>query len=1064
MGLEQITTGFFGLALWGNDSFTTEADGLSTGAVPQFAILFDGNVIPFNESPEFTGFETNGIFFVTDTDLQCINSETYYNCDGTCINDSDADGVCNELEVLGCTDPSALNHNPNATDDNGSCGYGGATCQINWPSELLNLEENATYVIESVLYEGNPSIYTKIGAFFTNDQGELQCGGWNNWTDQLQTVAVWEDDELTDEKDGFYEGEVITWFATNDGGLSTQQVSIDYIDSDDNTAEEASLFTANSINVISSFNILNVSDCDIIILGCTDSNALNYNPISTLDDGTCIAITVGCTNPNAENYDELANIDNGTCIIYGCTDELFAEYNPDANFDDGSCNNTAFYGCTYEGAINFNPEANIDDDSCIFLEDIIDTSMFNNPVITGVNMTIGFNDTLLNQFENGQIGAFFDLEDDGDLQCVGLVYIQDGFFSMAIWGDDVLTTEQDGLLSGDIPEFAILYEGNVISFNDFEEFNGYNSNEVVIINEIYLNNFLISGCINQTAFNYNPYATVDDGSCVPFIFGCTDEYACEYNPTANSDDGSCTQADTFYDCSGFCLNDTDGDEVCDEIEVAGCTDSNANNYNNSASDDDGSCQYSNNLFPIEDPYFLNYLQNNYPDIIVNDSLDINATAGIDTLDLPFMSYFTNIDPVQFFNDLTYLSCWGQDLTSLPELPDGLKVLLCASNELTSLPELPAGLTWLSCGLNQLTNLPDLPDELVILSCNQNNLTSLPVLPQNLSTITFFENPLECVSNYLPQFQELNAYPLCEQSFSFCEQDQWLLPFEGNTGSNMTLLLQESFVSSLNIQTNNAYIVATTETGLIVGSSYLNNTQTSLAVWGDDSFTSEIDGATDGQLINLHLIDSNLLYDVNTSLNYVTNNLDVITNEVSPILTCTAENLGCTDESACNYNAEAIIEDGSCNYSETYFDCNGNCINDSDADGICDEQEVAGCTNPNASNYNNIATDDDGTCIILGCTDQEACNWNSEANTDDESCFYAETYYNCDGSCINDFDLDGECDEIDYDDDIGINEVECESAQLIKMIDVLGREYKEHKKGMLLFYIYQNGKVEKRVIH
>ena len=97
-------------------------------------------------------------------------------------------------------------------------------------------------------------------------------------------------------------------------------------------------------------------------------------------------------------------------------------------------------------------------------------------------------------------------------------------------------------------------------------------------------------------------------------------------------------------------------------------------------------------------------------------------------------------------------------------------------------------------------------------------------------------------------------------------------------------------------------------------------------------------------------------------------------------------------------------------------------------------------------------------MILGCTDQEACNWDTEANTDDESCIYAEIYYNCDGSCINDFDLDGECDEIDYDDGIGINEVEAESAQLIKMISVLGRGYKEHKKGMLLFYIYENGKV------
>ena len=46
----------------------------------------------------------------------------------------------------------------------------------------------------------------------------------------------------------------------------------------------------------------------------------------------------------------------------------------------------------------------------------------------------------------------------------------------------------------------------------------------------------------------------------------------------------------------------------------------------------------------------------------------------------------------------------------------------------------------------------------------------------------------------------------------------------------------------------------------------------------------------------------------------------------------------------------------------------------------------------------------------------------------------------------------------------INEVETKGVQLIKMIDVLGREYKEHNKVMLLFYIYENGKVEKRVIH
>ena len=31
--------------------------------------------------------------------------------------------------------------------------------------------------------------------------------------------------------------------------------------------------------------------------------------------------------------------------------------------------------------------------------------------------------------------------------------------------------------------------------------------------------------------------------------------------------------------------------------------------------------------------------------------------------------------------------------------------------------------------------------------------------------------------------------------------------------------------------------------------------------------------------------------------------------------------------------------GYCDYAETNYDCDGNCLNDSDQDGICDELEV-----------------------------------------------------------------------------------------------------------------------------
>ena len=45
----------------------------------------------------------------------------YYDCDGVCVNDADGEGVCDELEVPGCTDDAACNYDADATDDDGSC-------------------------------------------------------------------------------------------------------------------------------------------------------------------------------------------------------------------------------------------------------------------------------------------------------------------------------------------------------------------------------------------------------------------------------------------------------------------------------------------------------------------------------------------------------------------------------------------------------------------------------------------------------------------------------------------------------------------------------------------------------------------------------------------------------------------------------------------------------------------------------------------------------------------------------------------------------------------------------
>ena len=41
-------------------------------------------------------------------------------------------------------------------------------------------------------------------------------------------------------------------------------------------------------------------------------------------------------------------------------------------------------------------------------------------------------------------------------------------------------------------------------------------------------------------------------------------------------------------------------------------------------------------------------------------------------------------------------------------------------------------------------------------------------------------------------------------------------------------------------------------------------------------------------------------------------------------------------SACNYDENANTNNGSCYYEVEYYDCEGNCLSDSDSDQVCDE--------------------------------------------------------------------------------------------------------------------------------
>ncbi len=99
-----------------------------------------------------------------------------------------------------------------------------------------------------------------------------------------------------------------------------------------------------------------------------------------------------------------------------------------------------------------------------------------------------------------------------------------------------------------------------------------------------------------------------------------------------------------------------------------------------------------------------------------------------------------------------------------------------------------------------------------------------------------------------------------------------------------------------------------------------------------------------------------------------------------VIHCPEETItfGCTDPNACNFDATANGEDGSCLEEDCNGDCGGTAYLDSDCGCLESEAEAGSC---------------------LGCLDANACNFDSLATLSDGSCLYPDCHGDCGGTAV-----------------------------------------------------------------
>lgn len=390
-----------------------------------------------------------------------------------------------------------------------------------------------------------------------------------------------------------------------------------------------------------------IDDCYAAEGGCTNSPAPQVGTIMSY----CHAVSGGSVNlefhPTVENVALIPSINGqgscyntcdefgSSCGYYGCTLPTACNYDPEAQINDGSCTSedvcgecggdgTSCLGCTDPIACNYDEAFLIEDGSCFYspgggacdcealisLEGTLGPGETASTAVSGfgyvaaVTVYLHFENvnadesrasdlTVIVEAPNGecrQIGGF-----DVDFGCTATGFWPSAWQSTST-GDYVGAATVPGATEGVGTWFIRIGNGWTGSEG------AYFSADIAIWNLCY--DVDPPGCTDPAGCNYNPAATVEDGSCdYESCYGCTNASACNYTPGATEDNGSCEYL-TCLGCTNpiacnFDLTAFIDDGSCEFYTCTGCTDFEACNYDPAATIEDGSCTYDCSECPAD---------------------------------------------------------------------------------------------------------------------------------------------------------------------------------------------------------------------------------------------------------------------------------------------------------------------------------------------------------------------------------------------------------------------------------------------------------------------------------